>query len=377
MRITLEQPRLLKILQTIERAVNERSTLPILANILFETTEHHLTLRATDLDIAIQYQVPLIEHTESGAVTIPARRFSAIVRELPEDPVTIEAKKNHSATITCGPSQFRIQGLPAEDFPPFPPLEHSESVTIPQATLKHLLSLTAFAMSIEETRFVLNGALLKLTHQELTMVTADGRRLAAASASTPKPVPKEIAVVIPSKTVHELGRLLEEDEEESIAIALLKDNQLLFQFGPVSLITRLIEGQFPQYESVIPVPSKTTVTCNRQLLLGAIRRASLMTTATSQAVTLDFAKEQLVVSKESPELGSASEELEARYTGGPIRMACNPGFWIDVLKVLDSDDVAIELATATQGVAAEAPLPDRAVIRLPHFLYLVMAMKLS
>ena len=368
MRITLEQARLLKSLHMIEHAVNDRSALPILANVLLETTQQELLLTATDLDVGVRYRLPLTDAPEEGAVTLPARRLSTIVREFPEELVTIEVKNNHAAIITCGPSRFRLPGLPAEDFPVFPQYDPAGTSSISQQALKTLIQRTMFAMSLEETRFILNGALLSITPEAVTLVATDGRRLAVASAPPTRASGNGASVVIPAKTIRELGRLLVEDEaDEPVTIAALKDNQLLFQFGAVTVITRLLEGQFPHYESVIPAPATTTLTCDRALAAGAIRRASLMTTAASQAVVFELAKERLVISKESTELGSAREDLPATYTGSPMSAAFNPEFWLDVLKVLDAEALTIEISA-----------PDKpAVIRLPHFTYLVLPMKLN
>ena len=370
MRLTIEQAQFLKGLQAVERAVNDRSTLPILANVLLEAKESALILTATDLDVGVQCRLPLLQPAEQGAVTLPAKRLTTIVRELPGEPVTLEAKKNHTATLACGPSQFRLQGLPPEDFPIFPPVERATTLTISQAGLRTLVTHTMFAMSLEETRFILNGALLTATDRTLTVVATDGRRLAVAdepllsTGHGPQPLG-----VVPSKTVRELGRLLSPSEEDDspVQIMSLKGNQLLFQFRDVTILTRLIDGQFPNYESVIPPASPATMVCNRTLLMSAVRRASLMTTATSQAVLFELAKDRLVVSKESSEVGSAREELPARYTGEAMAVAFNPEFWLDALKMLDVEELTIELS------APEKP----AVVRLPHFLYIVLPMKLA
>ncbi|MBI3319617.1 MAG: DNA polymerase III subunit beta [Candidatus Omnitrophica bacterium] len=367
MRLVLNQPMLLKSLQAIEHAVSDRSALPILANVHLETKGQEVVLTATDLDVGIRYALPLTESSEEGSVTVPARRFTAIIRELPEEAIVIEAKNNHTTTVTCGSSRFRIPGLPPEDFPIFPPFEQVGKAVVAQAALKTLIHRTLFAMSLEETRFVLNGTLVKATGDTLALVATDGRRLASAQAHLSGASTEPIQHIVPSKTIRELSRLLEEDDEEAVTITPLKDNQLLFQFGAVTVISRLIEGQFPQYESVIPAPSTTTLTCARQLLTDAIRRVGLMTTATSQAVVFELAKDRVIVSKESTELGSAREELPATYTGQPMTIAFNPEFWLDVLKVLEADEVTIELTTP------EKP----AVIRTPGFLYLALPMKLA
>ena len=365
MRLTIPQPQLLKTLQVVEYAVNDRSTLPTLANVLIETKENELTLTATDLDVGIQCRFPLTSPVEQGSVTLPARRLTTIIRELPEELVVLEARKNHTATVQCGVSRFRIPGLPAEDFPVLPPLQHEGAVTVLQMALKNLILKTAHAMSMEETRFVLNGALLASTGQELVMVATDGRRLAVAKQPFAQSTQPQLHVVVPAKTIRELGRLLQDDPEE-VTIAALKDNQLIFRFEGTTIVTRLIEGQFPQYEKVIPAPS-SAFSCDRQLLVNAVRRASLMTTATSQAVVFELSVGRLVVSKESAELGSAREEISVGYQGEPVTIAFNPEFWLDVLKVLDGDEIAVEVAG-----------PDRpAVIRQTGFTYIVLPMKIA
>lgn len=365
MRVTIPQPQLLKSLQMVEHAVNDRSTLPILANVLLETSDQGITLTATDLDVGIQCRFPLRQPGEAGAVALPARKLTTIIRELPDDEVVLEAKKNHTATVNCGASTFRIPGLPAEDFPVLPPADEQGGVTLPQSALKRLIVKTSYAMSIEETRFILNGSLLSVHKGEVTVVATDGRRLAIATESGADAAKPPFHAVLPAKTVRELGRLLPGDSSEEVRIAPLKDNQLTFRFGGVTVLTRLIEGQFPQYDKVIPPPSKHGWRCSRQELMNAIRRAGLMTTAASQAVLFELKPDRLVITKESAELGSAREEVPVTYAGEPMTIAFNPEFWLDVLKTLEEEEVQVEVS------GADRP----AVIRHPGFLYLVLPMK--
>jgi DNA polymerase-3 subunit beta len=367
MKLAISQPQLLRHLQIVERAVNDRSALPILANILLETKDNTLTLTATDLDVGIRCRLPLSDSSDGGAAALPARRLSGLVRELPDEPVMIEAKKNHSTTLSCGRSHFRLQGLPPEDFPLFPNPTGGRAVRILQEHLKALILRTAFAMSMEETRFVLNGALWRVEGSTLTVVATDGRRLAVAQAEVVGEAPEPLQAVIPAKTIRELGRLLQGDGAGLATITVLKDQQLAITFEDVTVMTRLIDGQFPSYEAVLPAPSTTSVVCSRSLLMGAIKRASLMTTAASQAIVFEVSEGRLVVFKESPELGSAREELPATYRGEAMTIAFNPEFWLDVLKALETDVVAIELTA-----------PDKpAVVRQPDFLYVVLPMKLA
>ncbi|MBI2884603.1 MAG: DNA polymerase III subunit beta [Candidatus Omnitrophica bacterium] len=366
MLLTIDQARLLRSLQLVERAVNDRSAMPILANVLLETTEKELVITATDLDVGMKYRLPLLQPGKQGAIALPARRLTTIVRELPNEVIVLEAKKNHTATVSCGSSHFRLPGLPAEDFPMFPPIEPRHTLSIPQALLKTLVETTTFAMSLEETRFILNGTLLQVQQGTVTLAATDGRRLAVATARDVEGADWNTRVVVPAKTIRELGRVLQ-DGEGIVRVTMLSDNQLAFQLEEVTVVSRLLEGQFPEYERVIPPPVATSLTCNRDALANAIRRVSLMTTAASQAVVFELTADRLVVSKESAELGSAREELPVRYTGQPMSVAFNPEFWLDVLKVMEADEVTAEIAS-----------PDKpAMIRLPNLLYLVLPMKLA
>ena len=367
MRLTIPQPQLLKNLQMVEHVINDRTTLPILANVLLETKEQELVLTATDLDVGITCRFPLSLPVEQGAVALPARKLTTIIRELPEETVTLEAKKNHTATVSCGTSHFRIPGLPAEDFPVLPPTQDEASLILPQGALRRLIVHTAYAMSMEETRFILNGSLLSVQKNTLVLVATEGRRLAVATAQLNAPSKHSLQAVVPAKTIRQLGRLLQGDESEDVVVAPLKDNQLAFRFGGVTVITRLVEGQFPPYEKVIPPPTKQVLTCSRASLVDAVRRASLMTTAASQAVVFEVSANRLVVSKESAELGSAREELPVTYLGEPMTIAFNPEFWLEALKVLEADEVRIELA------GSDRP----AVIRQPDFTYVVLPMKVA
>lgn len=367
MRFSIPQPQFLKHLQLVERAVNERSPLPILANVLLETRNQDLCFTATDLDLGVQCRFPLTQPIEQGAVALPARKLTTIIRELPDEVVMVEAKKNHTATLSCGTTSFRLPGLPAEDFPILPATHDGATATLPQGALKALVEQTAYAMSLEETRFILNGALFAAEKSTLTMVATDGRRLAVSSATLSEPTRQPFQAVIPSKTVRELGRVLSTEEMDAVAITMLKDNQLAFRFGSVTVITRLLEGQFPPYEKVIPAPSKHVLTCQLQALASAVRRVSLMTTAASQAVVFEVGPERLIVSKESAELGSAREEIPAAFPGEPMTIAFNPEFWLDVFKVLSGDELRLELSG-----------PERpAAIRHPGLTYVVLPMKLA
>jgi DNA polymerase III subunit beta len=378
MKLTIDQLQLLKGLQVVERAVSERSALPILSNVLLEAKENALYLTATDLDVGIKCEVLLSEKADSGAVALPAKRLATIIRELPQEKITLEAKSNHTTLISCAQSRFRIPGLPPEDFPVLHSSEKNPIISISQAALKDLISKTAFSMSLEETRYVLNGSLFKVQADSLSLVATDGRRLALASAKLNSSSAQPSNFIVPSKTVRELGRLLETEDSEAVSIEPMKDNQLLFKFGAITVITRLIEGQFPAYEGVIPKDSGYKLSCNKKLFLDAIRRASLMTSQTSQAVVFEISKNKVIVAKESSELGSSTEEIPAEYSGEPMSVAFNPEYWMDALKVLDDETITIELASADKPALVKVPYAGGASSEgQTQFIYIVLPMKLS
>lgn len=365
MRVTLENEALVKGVHALQNTINTRSTLPILANTLLETKSDHLQLSGTDLELGITTTIPAKIH-EPGATTIPIKRFGDLIKELPRQPTTLTVKKNHITIVECGNSHFKLMGLPPEEFPKLPTLPEQPSLQLPQHTLLNMLNLTAFAMSHDETRYILNGAFIAAKKGKLRLVTTDGRRLAMIEHPLPGGLPsQEHQVIIPTKTVHELHRLLGSDEIVKITFG---SNQVKFDLGPTTIVSRTIEGEFPNYEQVIPPEASSKVTLPREALLLAIRRASLWTTQESQSIKFDLAKNKLVVSKQTPELGEAREEVDAEYHGQELSVGFNPSYLMDVLKNLPDEAVEMEL------LGPERP----GVIRTKdQYVYIVLPMQLT
>ena len=366
MRVTFDGGVLGKGLYALQNAINTRSTLPILANTLIETKDGHIQLSGTDLELGVTTTIPAHIH-EAGATTIPIKRFGDLVKELPQQhPVTLTVKKNHITVVECGTSHFKLMGLPPEEFPKLPTLPEQHTLQLPQQTLLTMLNLTAFAMSHDETRYVLNGAFLMAKKGRIRLVATDGRRLAMTEHLIPgaASIPEQQAI-IPTKTIHELHRLLGADELVKITFG---NNQVRFDLGATTIISRTIEGEFPNYEQVIPPEAPSKMKLSREALLLAIRRASLWTTQESQSIKFDLSKNQLVVSKQTPELGEAREEVEAEYHGQELSVGFNPSYLMDVLKNLPDEAIEVEL-----------PGPERpGVIRIKdRYTYIVLPMQLT
>lgn len=363
MKFKAEKNTLMNGIQIVQNVISTKSALPILSNILIESQQNGLRLTATDLDIGISCVIP-VDIQEVGAITIPAKRFNDIIKELPSDNVNITTKKNNLVVIETESCQFKIMGLAREEFPKLPELKDKEVTKLEQAGLKQMLGLTSFAVSIDETRYILNGILFKINKNNLTLVATDGKRLAIMEKKLKQELDKEASFIIPLKTIHELNRNLKDEGELSL---ILGNNQVLFDLGNVIVISRLIEGEFPDYKQVVPAPSNNVMKTERDKFLLAVRRASLLSTPDYQAVKLELFKNKLVLSKSTPDIGESREELPVEYQGKELAIGFNPAYLIDVLKNLSIDSVELELTDS------EKP----GVIRTNGYVYIVLPMRLS
>ena len=373
MKLTVDRATLLKAVQQLGNVVNERSTLPILSHVLLSASHNTLTCAGTDLDMGMTVQLAVELH-EEGSIAVPARRFMEMIKELPEGPVHFQARKNQSLLIESQKCLFRLVGLPADEFPQLPPFPETGAITCDQSVFKFMLNLTNFAMSTEEARYVLNGALLNLQQHILTIVATDGRRLALATTALPATQQQEFRAIIPSKTIRELLRIVENGPMD---ISLLAGNQMLFRFHNLTLISRLMEGEFPNYEKVIPPPAKDKLTVNRVDLQAAVRRASLLTSTNSEGVRFDIAPEKLLIFKEAADIGEVREEVAIAYAGKPLTLHFNPHYLLDVLKVLPQEELTFELATPAHGGDPKEvdSASRRGVIRSSDYLCLIMPMQ--
>ncbi len=364
MKFAVTKEALLDGLQRIQNVVSTRSTLPVLTNALLETTETGLRLSTTDLEVAIRCEIPA-QIEKAGATTLPARRLSAIVRELPSSEITIESDAKNISSIKCGASFFKIYGLAKDEFPAFPSFKDAKTYSIKQSELKDGLRKTSYAISVDETRYVLNGILFSLKENKLTLVATDGRRLALFDSDLEFPKSHERDFIVPTKAVTELQRLLTDDGEVLISVA---ENLVSFELNGSQLVSKLVEGNYPNYRQVIPGEAKERITLEREAFLNSVRRVSLLSSDKTSSVRLNFTKNNLDITANTPEVGEARESLAVVYRGRDISIAFNPDFVLDPLRNLSNDEVHIELIDEMS--------PGVIKINTP-FLYVIMPMRVS
>lgn len=364
MKFSATKEKLLEGLQQVQNVVSTRTTLPILSNVLLQAkgTEVHLT--TTDLDVGVRGAFEASVEKD-GATTLPARRLFTIIRELPSSEVSIEVDGKNAASIRSGQSFFKILGLPEEEFPPLPKFDSAKNVTIPQKALRDGLRKTSYAISTDETRYVLNGLLFSFKENKLTLVATDGRRLAMVDIELEFPKSHEADIIVPTKAVTELGRLLAEDGEVKVSVG---SGQIAFDLNNTLLVSKLIEGNYPNYKQVIPTETKERVTLERETFLNSLRRVSLLASDKSNSIKLNFSKNNIDITANTPEVGEAKESLPVAYKGRDFSIAFNPEFLMAPLRALGEDEVFLDLIDEMS--------PGVLKIQTP-FLYVLMPMRIS
>ena len=369
MNLTISKEQIINGLQAVQNVVSTRTTLPILSNVLLRAEGERLELTATDLDVTIVCAVEAKVKTP-GATTVPVKRFFSIVRELGNSEIDIEVDDKNVCSIRSGPSFYKINGLSADEFPPLQVFKEDKKVALSQETVKSMMKKTSFAISTDESRYVLNGIFISLKDHKMTMVATDGRRLALVDEEVDVSEKSQGDFIVPSKTVNELNRLLQESGEVEIRFA---ENQASFNLkdekgSSVLIVTKLIEGNYPNFRQVIPAETKERIPLVREEFLHALRRAEIMTSEKSNSVKLSFGKNRLEITANSPEVGEAKESLAVNYKGPEMAIAFNPKYMIDPLNALANDEVFIELIDELS--------PGVLKINGP-FLYVVMPMRLT
>ncbi|MBI3328980.1 MAG: DNA polymerase III subunit beta [Nitrospinae bacterium] len=367
MEIRISREELLEGLQRIQSVVERKTTTPILANFLLEARGGELTYVATDLELTFK-GIMAAEVGREGVITLPARETFDIVRELPVG-ATLELRvtEQQRVEITAGRAFFRVAGLPGEDFPPFPPFEGADSFPLPAATLREMIAKTAFCTSQDETRYALRGALFALQEGEIRMVATDGHRLATIRRVCEGIGSAAKQVIVPRKALEEMRKNLEASagEGEEVMLALL-DQHLLFRKGNIWLTTRLIDGQFPAYERVIPKGLPKQVHLPKEGFLRTLRRVAVLAAEKSRPVRLQLAPGVLTVLSESPELGEARDEVETDYADAAVTVGFNARYLMDALGVLDADEVVLEIKdAASPGLLRPVSDADNLYVIMP------------
>ena len=357
---------LLKPLQTATGIVERKHTLPILANVLLESKGGKVHILATDLEIQIHTQGA---DSDSGdfQLTTNAKKLQDILRALPENAHVQLDLEDHKLTLKAGKSRFNLQTLPPVDFPTMNISETTRTqFALPQETLKNMISKVQSSMAVQDIRYYLNGLLLQVEGNQLRLVATDGHRLAYASTSIEAELAKQ-EVILPRKTVLELVKLLNQPKE-AIHIELL-DNQVRFQCGDTTIISKVIDGKFPDYNRVIPLDNDKIFVINRTTLLGALERSAILANEKFRGVRLQLAAGSLKITCSNSEQEEASEELEIAYAGEALEVGFNIQFLMDVLRSVSSDDIQIAFGDANRSTLFTIP-------NNPEFKYIVMPMRI-
>ncbi|WP_102960297.1 DNA polymerase III subunit beta [Mangrovicella endophytica] len=351
MRIIIERSNLLKSLGHVHRVVERRNTIPILSNVLLKAEGSALRLKATDLDLEITESVAANDE-QTGATTVPAHLLYDIVRKLPdgaEVKLATNAEGNQMA-VTSGRSNFRLQCLPESDFPDITAGSFTHSFTIKAADLARLIERTQFAISTEETRYYLNGIFLHTIESDgdlrLRAVATDGHRLARAEMSAPSGSEGMPGIIVPRKTVGELQKLLSDAEDADEVKVELSDSKIRFTISAIVMTSKLIDGTFPDYQRVIPQNNDKALTLDRQSFSAAVDRVSTISSERGRAVKLAVGDGQLVLTVNSPDAGTATEELSVGYDADDIEIGFNARYLLDITGQLAGDETVFMLADA-------------------------------
>jgi len=365
--IKSQRDTLLAPLQSVSGIVERRHTLPILSNVLLEKRGDKLTLLATDIEIQITTATEVAGGDGDGAVTVGARKLQEILRSLPdtaEVSLTLEDKR---LQVRAGKSRFNLQTLPADDFPRMTMTEgETKQFSISQKAFRQLIGKTQYSMAAQDVRYYLNGLLLLVEGKELRAVATDGHRLAFASVEIDTDLPRQ-EMILPRKTVLELNRLLV-DNDEPLNITLAS-NQVRFAFGSVVLVSKLIDGKFPDYERVVPATLKNHMTVARQTLMQAMQRAAILTNEKFRGIRVVLGENSLKLIAANAEQEEAQEEIEVQYTGDAIDVGFNVGYLLDVLNNVHTEEVQWSFNDANSSALITVPGNER-------FKYVIMPMRI-
>ncbi len=360
MKFALAKQVLLDGLNKVAGVVATRPSMPILSNVRLEASDGELKLMTTNMELTILAKVPCMVDAP-GAVTLPAKKLQSIIREMRDGEVVLETKGN-VATIRCNRAQFKLHGLSADEFPGLPVFREAREFKVPQAMLNKGFRYTEFAISNDGTRYVLNGIYTCFQDSKLTLVATDGRRLALFENELEFPESQQVCIDLPSRAVAELHRLLSDGGEVLVRIT---SNQASFDFGDTLLITKLIDGNYPNYRQVIPSRYNERIVMSAQDLNETVRRVSLLSAEKANTVRFRFAPGVMEVQSSAADVGEANEEVPIDYNGRELTITFNADFILAPLKAAGDGEVAIDLIdSSSPGVMRVAD----------EFLYVLMPM---
>ncbi|OAM91754.1 DNA polymerase III subunit beta [Termitidicoccus mucosus] len=339
-------------LAQVLNVVGPKTTMPVLGNVLIEADKDSISLTTTNLDLGIRCKVKA-EVKEPGAVTLPVKRLATIVKELPSTDVTLDASPTHQIKLTSGGSTFRIMGIGREEFPRLPEFGGEKSFTLGQGEFISMLKSVAYAQSTDETRFILNGVYFSFNDGKFSLVATDGRRLALMSKEMEVPAESAGNIILPAKTVGELLRMLDKGEKLKVAF---DDRRAAFQINvdkdntgfvdSVYLYSKIVEGNYPNYNQVIPKETHQRIKLERELFAQCVHRAALVCSEKSNSVKIKLSSNLLEITAQSPDFGEAHESMAIAYSGPELQVGFNPQFLLDPLRALSKDEIFFEVKDA-------------------------------
>ena len=346
MELTIEKDIFAKALQKVQSIVEKRTAMPILSNVLLEATSDSLTVIATDLEVGMKSSYPA-RVTKDGKITVSAKKLYEITRELPDEKIRISTRSNDWIDISCGKAKFNIVGLSSDEFPSFPKVDESIFIKLESAVLSTMIEQTSYAMCHDETKYNLNGIFFKTTSDGeksvLRLVATDGHRLSVAEqfieSSENEMLQK--GIIFPKKGILELKKL--SDEAEGVLLLGFADNSAIIKKDETTVVMRLVDGEFPDYTRVVPVGNNKDITLKRELFLHSLKRMAILSSEKFKGIKFEIQNGSVEISSSNPELGEASEELEAEFSGEKIVTRFNARYLIDVLNVLPDEYITLQL----------------------------------
>ena len=349
MKFTITREKLHEGLGAVAASVPTKTTLPVLANILVEASKEGLSLSGTDLDISVSTTIPASVDQE-GATTLPARKLVEIVKELPSASIRFTSSGEQRVQIECGRSKFKLLGLGRDEFPAFPTVKFEGGWRVTARELQKLISHVAFAASTEESRPILNGVLWELRPDRMRMVATNGHRLARMDVPASGQGGSQADLIIPPKALEQIRRLFNGDEEIEIAKS---DNHLGFRSATTQVLTRLIEGPYPNYEQVIPRENDKSLTADKAALAAALRRMSIVASDQTHRIRMAFTNGACKLSVQTPDLGEAQEELAVAYEGDTLEIGFNAAYLLEILKFMPTDEVRMTFKAPERAATCE------------------------
>ncbi len=367
MKLKTKKNEILESLQIAQYFISTGATLPLLSNILFEADNDFLYLSATDMDISVRIKCKVEKIEQPGKTTIP-KKIIALIKEFTDDDIKIETDKSDNTKVVCKKASYKINGLPAEDFPVLQPDEKKlETLKIPQKLLKTIIARISYAALKDTSKRNLNGVFFKFENNKIEAVATDAHRLAYCKTEIKSGLKSKFEYIIPLRTINEIAKVLSDDEKKELTINFY-DKVIEFQLENIDIVSRIIDENYPNYNQVIPKEFSMEAIIGKEDLASAVRRAATITSDKSKIVILKLEKNKLTITSQAQDEGEGMEEIDIKYDGEPIEVSYNAAYIMDVLKVVETDSVELKLISSMNPGVMKAKGDD-------EYLYIVMPIR--